>query len=97
MDAVVIDHPIHGEALFDTTNVKVILAAGPWIMTILDRSGIDRPHAGLPLTAVLAFHLTIDDEQNAFFSMKSIFSHIGTGKRRSIYCQLLLSRNTNIL
>jgi glycine/D-amino acid oxidase-like deaminating enzyme len=85
VDAVVIDHPVHGEDRFDTTNTKVILAAGPWVMTILDRSGIEGPPAGLPLTALLAFHLAIDDEQNAFYSTKPIFSHIGTGRRRCIY------------
>lgn len=41
VDAVVIDHPVHGEEEVDTTNVKVILAVGPWVMTILDRSGIE--------------------------------------------------------
>lgn len=86
VDAVVIDHPVHGEEKVDTTNVKVILAAGPWVMTILDRSGIEGPPAGLPLTVLLAFHLAIDDEHNAFYSAKPIFSHIGTGRRRSIYC-----------
>ena len=83
VDAVVIDHPVHGEEMLDTTNVKIILAAGPWVMTILDRSGIDGPPAGLSLTAILAFHLAIDDEQYSFYSAKPIFSHIGTGKRCS--------------
>ena len=86
VDAVVIDHPVYGEEMFDTTNVKIILAAGPWAMTLLDHSGIDGPPAGLSLTALLAFHLAIDDEQYAFYSAKPIFSHIGTGKRRSSPC-----------
>ena len=77
--------------------MKVILAAGPWVITILDRSGIEGPPAGLPLTALLAFHMAIDDEQNAFYSAKPIFSLIGTGRRRSIHCQLLLSNSPNIL
>lgn len=86
VDAVVIDHPVHGEEILNTTNVKIILAAGPWIMTILDRSGIDGPPAGLSLTALLAFHLALDDEQHSFYSTKPIFSHIGTGKRWSRRC-----------
>lgn len=94
IDAVVIDHPVYGEKMFDTTNVKIILAAGPWVMTILDRSGIDGPPAGLPLTALLAFHLAIDDEQYAFYSAKPIFSHIGTGKTCGSPC---IPAGTNIL
>lgn len=84
MDAVVIDHPVHGEETLDTTDVKIILAAGPWVMTILDRSGIDGPPAGLSLTAILAFHLAIDDEQHSFYSAKPIFSHIGTGRDAAV-------------
>ncbi|KAL2048743.1 hypothetical protein ABVK25_010995 [Lepraria finkii] len=49
-------------------------------MAILDRSGITGPPAGLSLTALLAFHLAIDDEQYAFYNAKPIFSHIGTGE-----------------
>ncbi len=33
VDAVVIDHPVHGEEMLNTTNVKIILAAGPWVMS----------------------------------------------------------------
>ena len=80
VDAVIVDHPVCGEETYDTKNVKIILAAGPWAMTILDRSGINGPPAGLSLTALLAFHLAIDDEQYAFYSAKPIFSHIGTGE-----------------
>jgi len=95
VDAVVIDHPVHGEEIFDTTNVKIILAAGPWVMTVLDRSGIDGPPAGLHLTALLAFHLAIDDEQNDFYSGKPIFSHIGTGKNAASIFSLYIQAGTN--
>lgn len=86
VDAVVIDHPVRGEEVLDTTNMQIILAAGPWVMAILDRSGITGPPTGLYLTALLAFHLAIDDEQYAFYNAKALFSHIGTGKRRSKPC-----------
>ena len=89
----VIDHPVHGEEILDTTSVQIILTAGPWVMAILDRSGITGPPAGLSLTALLAFHLAIDDEQYAFYNAKPIFSHIGTGKRRSSPC---IPAGTNI-
>ena len=36
VDAIVIDDPVHREEILDTTNVQIILAAGPWVMVILD-------------------------------------------------------------
>lgn len=77
VNAVVIDHPGHGEEVLDTTDRKIILAAGPWIMTILNCSGIDGPSAGLSSTALLAFHLAIDDEQYDFYSTNLFFLTLG--------------------
>ena len=36
VDAVVIDHPVHEGEMLDTMNVQITLAAGPWVMEILD-------------------------------------------------------------
>lgn len=90
VDAVVIENAVNGEEIIDTTDMKIILAVGPWITTILDLSGIEGPPGGLPVVAVLAFHLAINNEQNDFYSNKPIFSHIGTGKRLNIFLSVIL-------
>lgn len=61
---------------------KVILAAGPWITEILERSSIERPpHSRIPIaTGVFAFILQLNEEQTLFFKGKPALSQIGYGK-----------------
>lgn len=72
MNAVIFNNPLSRDEIINTAHIKIILEAGAWGMSILDRSEIP---TDLPLTTVLAFHLALDDEQNAFYNSKPILTY----------------------
>jgi glycine/D-amino acid oxidase-like deaminating enzyme len=65
----------------DATGAEVIVAAGPWIAELLERSGIEQaPISGTPVaTGVFAFTLQLNEDQTQFFMGKPAFSHVGYG------------------
>ena len=69
----------------ETEDMKIILAAGPWIMEILERSGIEQPpDSRAPVaTGIFAFILQLSDDQRKVFQGKPGFSHIGHGMSKS--------------
>jgi glycine/D-amino acid oxidase-like deaminating enzyme len=65
----------------DTKDKDVILAAGPWIGEILDRSGIEQPPKSKAPVAVgiFAFVLHLQEDQARRFRGAPIYSQIGQG------------------
>jgi glycine/D-amino acid oxidase-like deaminating enzyme len=74
-----------GERL-ETGDMKVILAAGPWIAVLLENSGIQQPpNWRMPTaTGLFAFTLQLSADQITFFKGKPGFSHVGHGILRHI-------------
>lgn len=72
---------LESEKQVDSTNATVILAAGPWILEILERSGISLPpQPRQPVaTGVFSFLIALSEEQREFFENKPSFSHYGRG------------------
>ena len=65
----------------ETVDRNIILAAGPWISEVLDRSGIEQPpEPRAPVaTGIFAFILQLQEDQIESFRGKPSFSHIGYG------------------
>jgi glycine/D-amino acid oxidase-like deaminating enzyme len=70
----------NGESI-ETGDTKVTLAAGPWIVELLDKSGIEQPPDWrMPIaTGLFAFTLQLSEDQVTFFKGKPSFSHVGHG------------------
>lgn len=67
------------EEQIQATDAEVIVAAGPWITELLEKSGIAQPPASRSpvATGLFAFTLQLNEEQILFFKGKPAFSHIG--------------------
>jgi hypothetical protein len=69
------------EEQIQATDAEVVVAAGPWITNLLEKSGIAQPPASRSpvATGLFAFTLQLNEEQILFFKGKPAFSHIGYG------------------
>lgn len=65
----------------DTSNSEIILAAGPWIMPILEASSIEQPPPSrCPIaTGIFSFTLELDFDQWEKYRRLPMFSEIGVG------------------
>jgi len=65
----------------DTSKSEIILAAGPWIMPILDASSIEQPPPSRsPIaTGIFSFTLELDFDQWEKYRRLPVFSEIGVG------------------
>jgi glycine/D-amino acid oxidase-like deaminating enzyme len=72
---------LDGGEEIDAIDAQVIVAAGPWIAELLERSGIEQPPISrTPVaTGVFTFTLQLNEVQAKFFMGKPAFSHIGYG------------------
>lgn len=70
---------------FETEEMEVILAAGPWIMPLLDASSVQQPPVSrAPVaTGIFAFRLELTTEQWEKYSGLPRLSQIGVGTYHS--------------
>jgi len=66
----------------DTERTEVILAAGPWIMSLLEVSSIQQPPASrAPIaTGIFSFSIGLSNEQWMKYSVLPVISEIGVGR-----------------
>lgn len=87
-----IDAVVTSEGSVDAAQTDIILAAGPWIMQLLEASSIQQPPLSrAPIaTGIFAFHLGLTTQQWVKYHNLPRFSEIGVcGLRRASTCALL--------